>query len=145
MSERIESPGRKAREDDWDAARDVAAESAVLACCILLGRSVTKPALTVGDFTESPHQTLWKAFKLLERGKTKIDAVFLQGALSDMQLWGWPEDGPEHVSAGLIAKLLHWTPTAARIDEYAARVREMTARRAALNRAEKELQRGRGR
>jgi len=136
---------RKEIEDAWDVARDMECESAVLACCLLLGKTATKPALTDGDFCDPSHQTLWKAMKRIEKAKRPIDAVILAAELKDMGRWGYLDDGIEHVSAGAIAELFRMLPSAANVNHYAARVRELTSRRAALTRAETELKRARTR
>jgi replicative DNA helicase len=133
-------PTKKAIEESWDAARDLDAERAVLAACLLLGRAQTKPALTDGDFTDDSHKTLWKAMRKI-RGA--IDATILTGQLRDMKLYGSTSDSPAHVDAGLIAGLFILLPHGRWVNEYAARVRTMTSRRAALTRAEHELRRAR--
>lgn len=132
-------------EAAWDEARDLDAEAAVIASCLLLGECKTRPQLTADDFTDAPHRTLWKAMTAMRRNRQPLnDMTLLSGQLRDMKRWGDERDGAENVSAWLIAHLFHLIPTASKRDDYAARVRELTARRAALARAETELKRGRG-
>ncbi len=141
----IERPTKASIEEQWDLARDDAAEAGVLAAMLLLGKAESKPALTDGDFTNPARLTIWKAMQRLRKAKKPIgDATILIGEIRDMGLFGDARDGAGFVHAYDVAAMFSLLPNAANRDEYAARVREMSARRAALKRAEKELQRSKG-
>jgi replicative DNA helicase len=129
-------------EEQLASARDDAAEAAVLAACLLLGSSDTKPPLSDGDFVSPARRTIWKAMRNLKRRKRTLDATMLGGAIQDMGLWGTAEDSVEHVSAGDLLALFRLLPHGLSRDHYAERVREMTQRRAMLLRESKYNGRG---
>lgn len=128
-------------ERQLDEARDWDAEAAVLGSMLLLGgfKWQSKPRLSVNDFDDAPHRTLYTAFLALEKSKQPLDVVLVHGVLKDLGKLGDSRDGADFVGIGLMAMLITDRPVAYNLNYYAARVREMTRRRNCLLRAEAEL------